>query len=63
MKANYPKGSYTPSHSPLGGFSFYALGPDNFSLDDAKEATLSYSVYFDEDFDFNKGGKLPGICE
>ena len=63
MQAHYPKGSYIPSASPAGGFSFYALGPDDFDLDSAKEVTLSYSVYFDEDFDFNKGGKLPGICE
>ena len=63
MQANYPAGSYIPSADIPGGFSFYALGPDNFDLTDAKEATLSYSVYFEEDFDFNKGGKLPGLCE
>ncbi|KAI0806735.1 hypothetical protein C8Q74DRAFT_1190296 [Fomes fomentarius] len=61
VQAHYPKGSYTFGHSPEGGFSFYATGPDNFNLDNAKEATLSYSVYFEEDFDFNKGGKLPGF--
>ncbi|KAI0738028.1 hypothetical protein C8Q80DRAFT_292160 [Daedaleopsis nitida] len=61
MQAHYPKGSYTYTHSPQGGLSFYATGPDNFNLENAKEATLSYSVYFDEDFDFNKGGKLPGL--
>lgn len=63
VQAHYPEGSYTFGHSPEGGFSFYATGPDNFNLDNAKEATLSYSVYFEEDFDFNKGGKLPGFCE
>lgn len=63
MKAHYPKGSYTFGHSPEGGFSFYATGPDNFNLENAKEATLSYSVYFEDGFDFQKGGKLPGFCE
>lgn len=61
VQAHYPKGSYTYTHKPQGGFSFYAKGPDNFNLENAKEATLSYSVYFEEDFDFNLGGKLPGF--
>ncbi|RPD55684.1 hypothetical protein L226DRAFT_448466, partial [Lentinus tigrinus ALCF2SS1-7] len=61
MQAHYPKGSYTFTHEPQGGFSFYATGPDNFNLENAKEATLSYSVYFEDDFDFNMGGKLPGF--
>ncbi|KAI0823865.1 hypothetical protein BC628DRAFT_1420604 [Trametes gibbosa] len=61
MKAFYPEGSYTFTHSPQGGLSFYATGPDNFDLENAKEATLAYSVYFEEDFAFNKGGKLPGF--
>jgi hypothetical protein len=30
-------------------------------LTTAKEATLGYSVMFDEDFEFQKGGKLPGL--
>lgn len=62
MQATYPEGSYTFTHSPKGGLSFYATGPSSVSLDDAKEATFSYSVYFEEDFAFNKGGKLPGFC-
>ena len=36
---------------------------DEFDLTDAKEATLTYSVLFEDDFDFNMGGKLPGICQ
>lgn len=62
MQATYPEGSYTFTHSPQGGLSFYATGPSSVSLDDAKEATFSYSVYFEDDFAFNKGGKLPGFC-
>ncbi|KAG6864411.1 hypothetical protein C0991_009704 [Blastosporella zonata] len=61
MQAHYPEGSYTFTHSPLGGLSFYAPGPSHVDLTTAKEATFSYSVYFDEGFDFNKGGKLPGL--
>ena len=63
MQAHYPEGSYTFGHQPEGGLSFYAKGPDNFNLDNAKEVTFSYSVLFEDSFDFNKGGKLPGVCE
>jgi Polysaccharide lyase 14 len=42
-----------------GGVSFYAQPAD---LSDAKEVTFSYSLYFSQGFDFNKGGKLPGMC-
>ncbi|KAI1791566.1 hypothetical protein LXA43DRAFT_421171 [Ganoderma leucocontextum] len=61
MQAHYPEGSYTFGHDPEGGLSFYAKGPDSFDLDNAKEVTFSYSVLFEDDFDFNKGGKLPGV--
>lgn len=63
MKAHFPKGSYTFGHSPQGGLSFYAPGPSSVDLTEAKEATFGYSVYFPEGFDFQKGGKLPGLCE
>ena len=63
MKAHYPAGSYTFTHDPQGGFSFYAPGPANVDLTTAKEATFGYSVYFPSGFDFVKGGKLPGLCE
>ncbi|KAI0668352.1 hypothetical protein C8Q78DRAFT_980244 [Trametes maxima] len=61
MKAHYPAGSYTFSHTPQGGFSFYAPGPESVDLTTAKEATFGYSVYFPAGFDFVKGGKLPGL--
>ncbi|KIJ63338.1 polysaccharide lyase family 14 protein [Hydnomerulius pinastri MD-312] len=61
MKAHYPEGSYTLTREPKGGISFYAPGPDNVDLTTAKEATFGYSVYFDEDFGWQKGGKLPGL--
>ncbi|PSR70871.1 hypothetical protein PHLCEN_2v13233 [Hermanssonia centrifuga] len=61
MKATYPEGSYNFQHDPQGGFSFYAPGPSNVDLTTAKEVTLGYSVFFEDGFDFNIGGKLPGI--
>lgn len=63
MKAHYPQGSYTFTHSPLGGFSFYAKGPSDVDLSTALEATFGYSVFFEEDFDYQLGGKLLGFCE
>lgn len=63
MKAHYPKGSYTFTHQPQGGLSFYAPGPSSVDLSTAKEATFGYSVYFPAGFGFQKGGKLPGICK
>ncbi|OCH86197.1 hypothetical protein OBBRIDRAFT_738440 [Obba rivulosa] len=61
MQAHYPEGSYNFQHSPQGGFSFYATGPSDVDLTNAKEVTFGYSVYFPEGFQFNKGGKLPGL--
>ncbi|KAJ3487085.1 hypothetical protein NLI96_g3771 [Meripilus lineatus] len=61
MRAIYPNGSYTFSHTPQGGFSFYAPGPANVVLTTAKEATFSYTAYFPSGFDFVKGGKVPGL--
>lgn len=61
LKATYPQGSWNPSHEPRGGLSFYAPGPDKVDLTTAKEATFGYSVYFPTGFQFNMGGKLPGL--
>ncbi|KAJ7611694.1 polysaccharide lyase family 14 protein [Roridomyces roridus] len=61
MQAIYPEGSYTFGHDPQGGFSFYAHGPSSLDMTKAKTLTLGYSVYFPEGFDFNIGGKLPGL--
>ncbi|KAJ3532990.1 hypothetical protein NMY22_g7525 [Coprinellus aureogranulatus] len=59
MIARYPKGSWNFKQSPRGGFSFYA--PGTISLKNAKEVTFGYSVWFPKGFEFQKGGKLPGI--
>lgn len=61
MQAKFPKGSYIPSKEPRGGFSFYAPGPAAVDISSARELTFGYSIMFPEGFQFNKGGKLPGI--
>lgn len=64
-EAFYPEGSINPQHSIPGGFGFYLSGPPEFQagLRTANEVLFSYSVMFDKEWDFVKGGKLPGICE
>lgn len=63
LKAYYPKGSYTLTCEPNGKISFYASGPVNVDLAIAKEVTFGYSVYVDEGLEWQKGGKLPGLCK
>ena len=58
MIIRYPAGSYKPSAIPVGGLGFYA---DPLDLSTAKTVTLSYQVYFPSNFNFVKGGKLPGL--
>lgn len=62
MEATYPKGSFNFQHTPRGGIAFYAPGPSRVDWTTAREVTLGYSVYFEQGFDFNIGGKLPGLC-
>ncbi|EAL19065.1 hypothetical protein CNBH1670 [Cryptococcus deneoformans B-3501A] len=57
--ANFPAGSYGLTNS---GFSFYSSGAHSgVEVDSAREVALSYAVYFEEGFGFNKGGKMPGL--
>jgi len=58
IHANFRKGSYD-YQGPDGGINFYSN--TGLNLSNAREVTSSYSVMFSEDFDFNKGGKLPGL--
>lgn len=62
MQVLYPKGSANPdrrnSSSPIGGIGFYASPLD---LSTSTNVSLYYSVFFPTNFDFNKGGKLPGL--
>jgi len=58
VKVNFLKGSYD-YHGPNGGVNFYSN--TGLNLSNAKEVTSSYSVLFAEGFEFNQGGKLPGL--
>ncbi|KIK82254.1 polysaccharide lyase family 14 protein [Paxillus rubicundulus Ve08.2h10] len=54
----YPAHSVNPASKPAGGADFYAAPLD---LTAARDVTLEYSVFFPADFDWVKGGKLPGL--
>jgi hypothetical protein len=62
LEGFYPAGSYNPTHTPRGGFSFYGPGPEDVDLTTAREATFAYTILFSQGFDWVKGGKIPGIC-
>jgi hypothetical protein len=62
LRVQYPQGSASPtvhreSNAPLGGTQFYA----RLGIPPQDTLRLSYSVRFSENFDFVKGGKLPGL--
>lgn len=54
----YPKDSVNPARRPQGGSEFYAKPLD---ISKANSVTLEYKVFFPGDFDWVKGGKLPGL--
>ncbi|KAK7037583.1 hypothetical protein VNI00_011075 [Paramarasmius palmivorus] len=58
LQVLYPEGSINPANSPRGGAQFYASPLD---ITNATNVTFTYSILFPEDFDFVKGGKLPGL--
>ncbi|TFK65183.1 hypothetical protein BDN72DRAFT_845832 [Pluteus cervinus] len=63
-EAFYPKGSINPNAPLPGGFSFYLSGPTAFAnalSDGATEVILSYRVMLETEWEWVKGGKLPGI--
>jgi hypothetical protein len=62
MEVTYEKGSWTFGSGTEGGVSFYALGPDALDLASAREIIVGYSAYFQDGFNFHKGGKMPGPC-
>jgi hypothetical protein len=64
-QAFYPQGSINPAGKIKGGFGFYIGGPDSFQkkLQHSTEVMFSYRVLFQRDFQWVKGGKLPGICK
>jgi hypothetical protein len=62
LRVRYPGGSASPTvhretDAPLGGTQFYA----QLGLPTQDSLRLSYYVRFSENFDFVKGGKLPGL--
>lgn len=64
FQAIYPKGAYAAVNIPE-GLSFYVNGSDTFAAAcaaGAKEVVVSYSVFFEKDFGFAAGGKIPGGC-
>lgn len=54
----YPENSINPASKPQGGAEFYATP---LSLRTANSVSLEYSVFFPVDYDWVKGGKLPGL--
>jgi hypothetical protein len=54
----YPKDSINPAGRPQGGSEFYAAPLD---ISKASNVTFEYEVFFPSDFDWVKGGKLPGL--
>ncbi|KAJ3893855.1 hypothetical protein GG344DRAFT_42377 [Lentinula edodes] len=68
-EAFYPTGSINPSAEIPGGFGFYLSGPKEFSdgllsSSDgtrAEEILMSYRMMLQSDWEWAKGGKLPGV--
>ncbi|MFQ3787750.1 polysaccharide lyase [Halomonas sp. A29] len=58
LRVHYPAGTSSPGEDPVGGAGFYSDPP---SIKGADRACLSYMVRFPTDFDFVRGGKLPGL--
>ena len=58
LRVEYPKGSFKPSARPVGGTGFYA---QPINLKNATFVSFSYQVFFPENFNFVRGGKLPGL--
>ncbi|ETW74606.1 polysaccharide lyase family 14 protein [Heterobasidion irregulare TC 32-1] len=64
-EAIYIKGSINPAGAVKGGFGFYLGGPEDFQArlmhEGAEEVLMAYEVMFEKDWEWAKGGKLPGI--
>jgi hypothetical protein len=54
----YPKDSINPARWPQGGSEFYAAPLD---VSKANNVTFEYKIFFPSDFEWVKGGKLPGL--
>ncbi|KAF8963165.1 polysaccharide lyase family 14 protein [Flammula alnicola] len=62
-EAFYPTGSINPKAQTPGGFGFYLAGPPAFvkRLETATEAIFSYRMMLQDEWEWVKGGKLPGV--
>lgn len=63
-EAFYPEGSINPKAKIPGGFGFYLSGPTSFSgqlENGAQEVLMSYRMMLEENWEWVKGGKLPGF--
>jgi hypothetical protein len=58
LRVKYPEGTSSPSDNGKGGAGFYSALEMPAGTD---RACLRYKVRFPKDFDFVKGGKLPGL--
>ncbi len=62
LRINYAKGSVSPSYNKKqnvnGGLSAYI----NLKNKTSSSSALEYSIKFAPNFEFVKGGKLPGLC-
>jgi len=56
LRVHYAAGSYSQTHDRPRGSGFYATPTSSHT-----SMMLSYDVFFDTNFDFVKGGKLPGL--
>lgn len=56
--SRYPIGSCNPSSKIQGGCGLYT---QPLILKDKRTTFLEYSVLFEKEFDWVKGGKLPGL--
>jgi len=62
-QAVYPQGSWNPSNAPKGGFGLYVNGTDDFKAAvaaGANQVIFGYSIMFQDGFEWNMGGKIPG---
>lgn len=61
VTAHYPEGSSTPSNVDLKGYPEAGCAFRTYFDQQYDELWLEYEVYFPADFDFVKGGKMPGL--
>lgn len=60
LVADFPAGTVKLASGQ--GFSFYSSGNKNgVDVTSAKEVVFSYSAFFQDGFEFAKGGKMPGL--